>query len=194
MSMRSEPPERLTFGSVVEGVLRHGLPGPLGPALKERLRLIGVDVERPLLPAYPVGLWVHCLRAIAEEVYPQLPLEQAFRQLGARTTEGYGHTVIGRAALVLARMLGPRRTMLRIPQLLEATDNWSRCEVLERGPCHFELRHNGDLDICGYLEGVFECLLRQVGARDPQVRELERGDGHTRYELRWGEALRPAAG
>ena len=153
-----------------------------------------MDVERPLLPAYPLALWVHCLRAIAEEVYPGLPLEQAFRQLGARTTEGYGHTVMGRAALVLARMLGPRRTVLRVPQLLEGTDNWSRTEVLERGPCHFELRHNGDLGLPGYLEGVFETLLRHVGAKDAQVRVLERGNGHTRYELRWGEGLRPAAG
>jgi uncharacterized protein (TIGR02265 family) len=185
---RPEPPERLTYGSVVEGLVHHGLGGQVSPALKARLRLIGVDVQRPLLPAYPVKVWEHCLWAIIEDVYPGLPPEQAFRALGARMTDGYGRTLVGRAALVLARMLGPRRTVLRLPQLLATTDNWSRPEVLERAPCHFELRLNDDLDLPGYLEGIFETLLRQAGAGAPRVRVLEKGRGSTLFELKWGEA------
>jgi len=177
----------MTYGSVVEGLLQHGLGGQLSPELKARLRLIGVDVERPLLPAYPVKLWEHCLWAIIEDVYPGLPAERAFRALGSRMTEGYGHTLLGRAMLVLARMLGPRRTLLRLPQLLAATDNWSRPLLLERAPCHFELRINDDLDLPGYMEGIFEALLRQAGASHPRVQVLEKGSGGTLLELKWGE-------
>jgi uncharacterized protein (TIGR02265 family) len=181
----------MTYGSVVEGLLHHGLGGQVSPRLEARLHLIGVDVGRPLLPAYPVKVWMHCLWAIIEEVYPDLPPEQAFRTLGVRTTEGYGKTLVGRAVLVLARMLGPRHTLLRLPQLLASTDNWSRPEMLERGPCHFELRLNSDLDAPGYLEGVFETLLRQAGAREPRVRVLEQGHGSTLFELKWGDAVTP---
>ncbi|HET9451657.1 MAG TPA: DUF2378 family protein [Aggregicoccus sp.] len=186
---RPEPAERMTYGSVVEGLLHHGLGGRVSPPLKARLHRIGVDVDRPLLPAYPVKVWVHCLWAIIEEVYPEQPPEQAFRTLGTHMTEGYGRTLVGRAVLVLARMLGPRRTLHRLPQMLAATDNWSRAEVVEKAPCHFELRLNDDLELPGYLEGTFETLLRQAGAREPRVRTLEKGGGSTLYELKWGEAL-----
>ncbi|WP_370458977.1 DUF2378 family protein [Aggregicoccus sp. 17bor-14] len=191
---RKEPRERLTYGSVVEGLLRHGLQGQVPPGLRARLQRIGVDVERPLLPAYPLPVWLHCLWAIIEELYPGQPPEQAFRALGARTTEGYSHTLVGRAIGVLTRMLGPRRTVLRIPQLLASTDNWSRVEVLERGPCHFELWHNAALGTPGYLEGVLEALLREAGAKEPRARALELGEAHTLYELRWGDGLTRAPG
>ncbi len=181
----------MTYSSVVEGLLQHGLGGLVSPALRRRLSLIGLDVDRPLLPASPVKLWVHCLWAIIEDVYPGLPPEQAFRALGARTTEGYGKTVMGRAMLVLARMLGPRRVMQRLPQLLASADNWSRPEVLERGPRHFELRLNDDLELPGYVESVVETLLLQVGARNPRARMLERAHGGTLYEIEWDEAARP---
>ena len=72
-------------------------------------------------------------------------------------------------------------------QLLAATDNWSRPEVLERAPCRFELRINGDLDLPGYLEGILEALLRQAGATNPRGRMLEQGGGSTLVELTWGE-------
>jgi hypothetical protein len=156
---RPEPAERLVYASVVEGLLRHGLQGQLTPRLKERLRQIGVDVDRPLLPAYPVPLWFYCLRAIVDEVYPGQPLEPAFRDLGTRMTEGYGRTVLGRALYMLARLQGPRRMVLRLPQ---------------------------------YAEGIIEALLRLAGAREPQVRVLERASGSTRYDIRWGEAVTSA--
>ncbi|MBF5043411.1 DUF2378 family protein [Aggregicoccus sp. 17bor-14] len=182
---RPEPSERLVYASVVEGLLRHGVQEPLPLVLKERLRHIGVDVDRPLLPAYPVPMWMHCLRAVAEELYPGEPLERALRALAVRHAEGYGHTVVGHALYAVARMMGPRRMVHRLPHLLASGDNYTRAELLELAPAHYELRMNSEVDMPGYAEGLMEALLGLSGAREPQVQELERGDGHTRFSLRW---------
>jgi uncharacterized protein (TIGR02265 family) len=186
---RPEPAERLVYASVVEGLLRHGLEGRPTARLKERLRQIGVDVERPLLPAYPVPLWFYCLRAIIEELYPGRDPEAAFRDLGARMTAGYGSTLVGRALYLLARLLGPRRMVLRLPHMLASGDNYTNAEVVERGPCHYEMRMNSAVEAPGYAEGIIEALLRLSGAQAPRVRVLEKGHGSTLFELQWGEAL-----
>ena len=189
---RPEPAERLVYASVVEGLLRHGLQDQLTPRLKERLRQIGVDVERPLLPAYPVPVWFHCLRAILDEVYPGVPPEPAYRDLGARMTAGYGRTLVGRALYMLARLQGPRRMVLRLPQMLGSGDNYTRAELVERAPCHFEMRMNSVVEAPGYAEGIIEALLRLAGAQGPRVCVLEKGGGSTLYDIRWGEAVTSA--
>ena len=186
---RPEPAERLVYASVVEGLLRHGLEGRLTPRLKERLRHIGVDMDRPLLPAYPVPVWLHCLRATIDEVYPGMAPEAAYRDLGARMTAGYGRTLVGRALYVLARLQGPRRMVLRLPNMLASGDNYTNAEVVEKGPCHFEMRMNSVVEAPGYAESIMEALLRLSGAQGPRVRVLDRSRGHTLYGLEWGEAL-----
>jgi uncharacterized protein (TIGR02265 family) len=185
-SRRPEPPERLVYASVVEGLLRHGLrAGERTPRLTARLRQIGVDVERPLLPAYPVTTWFHCMWAVIEEVYPGLPPEQAFRLLATRHAEGYGSTVVGRALYVVARMLGPRRMAQRLPDMLASGDNYTHAEVVERGAGDYEMKMNSEVHAPGYAESLIEALLRLSGAHSPQVQVLSRGNGSTLYALRW---------
>jgi uncharacterized protein (TIGR02265 family) len=87
----------------------------------------------------------------------------------------------------VARMLGPRRMAHRLPQLLASGDNYTRAELLELGPAHYELRMNSEVDVPGYPEGLMEALLRLAGAREPHVQEVERGSGHTRFALRWAD-------
>ena len=54
---RPEPAERLNFPNSIEAVVNHVLKGKLTPRLKELLRGEGVDLDRPLRPAYPADAW-----------------------------------------------------------------------------------------------------------------------------------------
>lgn len=179
--------ERLVYIQVVEGLLQHGLRGRISPRLRLRLRQAGIDVDRPLMPAYPVTQWMHCLRIVAEESWPGVPLEQAFRNLASAHVEGYGQTLIGRAVYGVMRLLGPRRLVQRLPQTLRATDNYTEALLTERGPTTYELRMNSVLDCPGYSEALFEGLLRMGGGESPHVRILSIEDGHTTYLLTWTE-------
>jgi len=167
---RSVPLEQqLVYSQVVEGLLEHGLHGRVTLRLKARLKQAGLDLDRPLLPAYPVPMWKGCLAIIAEEAWPGLPREQAFRQLAEAHVEGYGRTLMGRAAFGVMRLLGPRRLVMRLPQTLRANDNDTEAELVARGPTTYELWVNSVLDAPGYAEALFEALLRIGGAQAPRV-------------------------
>lgn len=182
-----KPEERVIFSSVVEGLLRHGLKGQVTPRLKERLRMAGLELDRPLLPAYPLNLWRHCLNLIAEELYPGVPRPEAFRRLATRHVEGYGSTLFGRAMYRILRLLGPRRVMLRMPETLRSTDNYTEARLVEKGPGAFELHLNSALDAPGYAETLFEGLLRLAGAQQPHAQLVHQDAEATTYLLTWKE-------
>lgn len=189
--MKTPPPvrleERVVFAPVVEGLIRHGLQGYVSPRLRERLRLAGLELDRPLLPAYPVPMWMNCLRILVEELYPGVPQEEGFRRLATRHVEGYGHTLFGRAVYRVMRLLGPRRMVQRLPQTLRGTDNYTEADLVEVSPREFEMRMNSVFDSPGYVEGLFEALLRVTGAESPQVVKTQVEATHTTYRLTWTE-------
>ncbi len=182
---RPEPAERLVFSTVVEGLLKHGLGGDLPPALKERLKAEGLDVERPLLPAYPVKVWQSCLYQIVAHYSPQLGREEAFRKLGRQMADGYAHTLLGRALYGLMRLIGPNRSLKRMAQNLGSSDNYTNVTLTELSPSEFEMKMNSKLEIRGYAEGIFEAMLETAGARAVSVQESARSDADTTYRIRW---------
>lgn len=193
MKVRKPVPleHRLVYVQVVEGLLQHGLQGNVSPRLKQRLRQVGVDLDRPLLPAYPVPVWMHCLNVIAEETYPGMPREEAFRKLAEAHVLGYGRTVIGRAVYGVMRLLGPRRMVQRMPQTLRATDNYTEVELVERGPTTYEMKMNSVAvaELPGYVESLFESMLRVGGAESPKVTRLhvDPEAPSSTYQLTWTE-------
>ncbi|MFL5354662.1 MAG: DUF2378 family protein [Archangium sp.] len=179
--------DRKVLAQVVEGLLRHGVGERVTPRLRERLRQVGLDLDRPLLPAYPVEKWVHCLHVIVEELYPGLPREEAFRQLAAAHVEGYGQTLVGRALLRLLKLLGPRRTVRQMVQALRSSDNYTEVELTELGPGRYELWMNSTLDAPGYAESLFVSFLRVSGAEEPHATRVRRDEESTVYLLTWTE-------
>ncbi|WP_255442408.1 DUF2378 family protein [Corallococcus sp. Z5C101001] len=177
--------ERQVYVQVVEGLLQHGLRGQLSPRLRERLRQAGVDLDRPLLPLYPVPLWARCLHIVIEEVYPGLPRTEAFSRLAHAHVEGYGATLLGRAVMGVMRVLGPTHVVRRLPEVLRGTDNYTEVTLTERGPAHYELELNSVMDAPGYTEALFEALLGAGGAKAPRATKLHEGEGRTVLSLTW---------
>ncbi|PTL79880.1 DUF2378 family protein [Vitiosangium sp. GDMCC 1.1324] len=177
----------MVFVQVVEGLLRHGVGERVTPRLRERLRQVGLDLDRPLLPAYRAVMWHRCLHIIVEEVYPGLQREEAFRQLAAHHVEGYGQTLVGRALMRLLRLLGPRRTVYQMAQALRASDNYTEVRLTQLGPCSYEMWMNSVLDTPGYAEALFVGFLRASGAEEPRASIVRKEEESTTYVLTWTE-------
>ena len=79
--------EQVLFSTAVESLYRQALKGRLSEVLKLRLRHAGLDLNRPLLPAYPRKVWVRSLELTAEELYPGLEREEAMERLGQRPAQ-----------------------------------------------------------------------------------------------------------
>ena len=178
--------DRLVYGEVMEGLLQHGLRGQVSLRLRERLRQLGMNVDQPP-SSFPVLQWLQCLRVIVEETFPGIPTEEGFRRLARQHVEGYSRTLLGRATIRVMRLLGPRRMVLRLPNVLGSTDNYTTGVVVERGPSTFELAINSSLQPPGYTESLLETLLAGCGAEEPHVKVLQSSEDSTTYQLTWKE-------
>jgi uncharacterized protein (TIGR02265 family) len=178
--------DRLVYSEAVEGLIKYGLGGHVPSRLRERLGDLGLDVDR-LPSTFPVVAWVKCLSVITEELFPALPRDEAFRRLARQHVDGYSRTLMGRATLRVMRLLGPRRMMQRLVDMLAAMDNYTTGAVVERGPSAFELSLNSDLQPVAYAESVFESILGACGAEQPQAKRLEGREEGATYLLTWRE-------
>lgn len=103
----------LVDGSVLESIAR--LHQPSG-AFKDELRAVGFDVDRPEM-RYPSGILLAMLDVCAKHRYPDLPREDAHRQIGQKFVALFFGTFLGKVAGTLLHALGVKRFLLRLPKV-----------------------------------------------------------------------------
>lgn len=178
-------PQRVVFAHAVEALFTRAFrQGEVTVRCRERLRRVGIDLDRPLLPCYPHAVWQAALEVAVVELFPALPRADGYRELGRRMVFGYEGTVIGRAIVTLARIAGPRRTLLRVQQNLRSATNYVDSRLVEHGPTDYTLWINSHVHPA-YHQGVFEAMLEIIGQRGHEVvAEKVDADGVT-YRIRW---------
>jgi len=113
--MAAAPAEPVVYDAAVEGVFLRGLVGQVTPALSAKLRELGLDLDQKLRPTYPREAWSRMLEVTVAELFPSVSRQEGFRRLGELAVNGIGNTMIGKVLVQMARLMGPRRSMLRLP-------------------------------------------------------------------------------
>ncbi len=192
----SEPVEEpIVFGSGVEA-LRNALERHLTPALREELLHAGFDLNK-VMPAYPMDQWVDALRIVARHLAPQLPEHDQYVHLGRQFMKGFVSTAVGKAALAISRVIGPRRTLLRMGRNFKQATNYIETQTSEVAERELHLRiytHDRFLGktrdrstlVTDYRRGVLEAVLELIhveGTVDITDVHPERQD--VTFRLRW---------
>jgi uncharacterized protein (TIGR02265 family) len=173
------------FDHVVEGLFQRSLGKKLSAAGRANLKVAGLDLEKPLRPAYPFLEYVGFLEIAARDVYPDKSMQDAMFELGAGFLDGYLDTLMGRAILNFAKLLGPARAIRRSGRTWRQGNNFTQVEVIERNETCFELRFNVVGPYPEHTQGALYGALRVNEDLDVEVKLLERvGDGAT-YLLSW---------
>lgn len=174
------------YAHTVEGLFFKTVRPRITPGLKEKLQLLGLDLDGK--PAdLPRDKWVEALRLAATELFPSRDIEDSYRQLGRALIEGYANTLIGKSVISVLKLLGPGRAVQRMEKTLRSGNNYIEARIEQKGPAEFE----GWLNECngnpGYVIGVLEAALMHTGAKD--VRVTHSGfDGHSvNLHIRWAE-------
>ena len=183
-SPRPAEPE-VIFDNAFEGLFGIALKGRLTPRLKERLRAIGVDLDRKLNPAYPRDTWKEALTIAREEIFPQFPVGEGMREVGKTVVNGYAETLMGRALASMVRLLGPKRTLARMTKNLRTASNFNDTRFVDLGPTQAEIWVNEGRIHPEYLAGLLEAALRYAGAASPQVTVLAANSEGVTYSARW---------
>lgn len=152
--------------------LRNGLQQRFTPALLDEVASVGVDLRR-IVPAYHMDVWCDALRVLGRHLEGNVADDERYMRLGASFMRGYVSTPIGVAALAMCRLIGPRRTLLRMGRNFKQATNYIESEVRETGPHELHLHiytHERFLSrtrdrsslVPEYRRGVLEEILRLI--------------------------------
>jgi uncharacterized protein (TIGR02265 family) len=162
---------QFVFNHTVQGLFSRTFPDGVPPELKAQLRAVGVDLDKPLLPAYPTTTWSRCIELGAQAAFPGERREVAWRKLGERMIDGYKDSMIGKAMFSMLQVLGPRRTLQRAQKNFRTGNNYSEVRVSDVSPTEMELWFNETDDVRRHFTvGLVLAGMRAGGAEEPQVR------------------------
>lgn len=176
---------KLIFDTAIEGLFLKALAGRLTPALVVELRRAGVDVEKPLLPAYPFEVWHAALHATVQALWPALPVNEGYRQLGRTLVLGYRETLIGRALEGIARLIGPERMLARMDKNIRGGDNHTRVTFsrVEKGVARLDVTDTTAYPT--YFCGIFEAAAELAGAKEVKAEVVTPHPPGALIEVRW---------
>jgi uncharacterized protein (TIGR02265 family) len=136
--MSEQTPEPVVFGTAIEA-MRNALKDALTPALRAQLKDRGVDLDK-VHPAYPMDTWTDIIRVVAAAVMPDVPEHERYVLLGRRFMRGFAETAVGLAARQLGRLIGVRRTLLRMGRNFKQASNYLETEITEVSANELRLR------------------------------------------------------
>lgn len=167
-----------------------GLHGKIPLTLKEQLRREGLDLDRKLLPAYPVETWARCVGLTAKALYPDKPEVEAWRLLGERHIEGFHETMLGRALFGVLRLLGPKRRLARMRQSFRAGNNYQEVRLTDVSPTEMDVWLNERGMLRYFKLGILHGSARAAG--DPNAMAVVKNfdDEGVTYRISWPEPVR----
>jgi uncharacterized protein (TIGR02265 family) len=174
--------EKLIFAQTVEGLLR--ALGPLNEQDRRALKALGFDVDKRLLPGYPLEQFVALIDFAGEKLAPGTGQVEQAALLGRRFMDGYQQTMVGRAMVAAMRMIGPWRTLERLSNKFRTGNNFSQTSITRLGPTEAELWVN-HASRPGWYVGLVARGLELAGASDVNVAVISGGDEGGRFHVRW---------
>jgi len=177
----------VVFTQTVEGVIRALGRAPTDPE-KRALRELGIDLDRPLEPAYPAVAFAKAVEFVARARSPGLSEAEAYRELGERFFEGYTQTLIGRATGQVLKVIGVRRSLARMERSFRNGNNYMRSHSEDLGSGRVRLYFDHILEQPEYLRGIVLSGGRYVGAKAFVVDLVESGPNRCVLEVRWDES------
>lgn len=174
--------EKLIFAQTIEGFVR--ALGPLNEQARAKLRSCGIDVDKRLLPAYPLEQFLAALDYAGAAVAPSKSKEDQARELGRRFMEAYQETMIGRAMVAGMRVIGPWRTLERLSNKFRTGNNFSETKLTRLGATEAELWCN-QVSRPGWYSGIVTRGLELSGAKAVEVTLISHDDSGGRFHVRW---------
>lgn len=180
--------DRLEFDASVDGLFRGALGANEDLALAKALRDAGLDLSRKLPPAVPAHDFYRWMKIAASHRFPRMSEAEACAAVGELAVEkGLTSTLLGRALLQAIRVLGVRRSLLRIGRALRNGNNYIVANVVELGPLSIQIELEPVVAPPSYYEGVLRAGTMVLGARDVVVTTSAPVGEKVTYVVEWKE-------
>ncbi len=180
------PQEKVVFDFAMESMLRMLGRKPT-PSEVAELVALGVDPSKPLKPAYTAETMVAAVDWMAKRKWPTLPPDEAQYQLGrAYLLEGYSQTLMGKAVVGMARVIGPHRILERMSRNFRTATNFTETKLTQKAPTTYELWFSPNWRP-NYYRGIIHSGLEMVGVKSPEVVLISHKGTETIFRISWKE-------
>jgi uncharacterized protein (TIGR02265 family) len=123
--------EPVVFGAAIDG-MRKALGKRFTPELKSTLLKAGIDFDK-VLPAYSLESWILVVRTLGDALAADAAPDDRYQSLGRLFMQGFVQTPIGFAALAAGKLLGVKRTLLRMGRNFRTASNYIETECTQVG-------------------------------------------------------------
>lgn len=171
------------FGQSVEALWKSCGPSP-GPAIVKAFTDSGIDITKKLAVAYSAEQYAALMARLAEARFPEAGPDERFLLLGRAFIEGYQQTMIGRALLRLLSVIGPRRVLLQTTRSFRSANNYSRADVKELEPRHFQMVVS-PVNHPGWHVGIVTAGLQVAGAKNVKMELASRQGDEATFDITW---------
>lgn len=178
--------ERLMFSQVIEAVFIKGLGDKITPSLRAEIKKAGIDLAK-LQPAYPVEVMEKACKAVVPTLFPGMTEAEAFFQLGMVSMRGYSDTLLGKALIQILKLIGVRRSLLRMHTSMRGGNNFLDTSSTVLAGNSIELRFSDVHGMPSFYQGIIEEGGRMAHAKSIRVTTVEgQPPGHT-FRVEWDE-------
>ena len=153
-----------------------------GPALAE-LKAAGFDPDR-LETSYPLSLFRKSEEIVRRHLFPTRTSAQVYWELGRRTMQGFGSTLVGKVITVGIPLLGPARYLRRIPDHAKVGGLDMTVTPVPVGEREYRLEFRKTLVTPEYAAGLIEVGLELARVK-PTIRPERVGDTGFDLHIRW---------
>lgn len=175
----------LVFGNSVESLFQNALGHRLTPRCLERAREAGIDLARKPEAFYPRAVFYACVRAVAEELFPDRDLDGRMYEMGKAFMQGFERTSMGRATLEAMRAGGPRRALEKLALSFRAANNYMKVDFVEHGPKDVEVSLSQTSGAPGFFEAVLAEVLAITGGKNGEIHRKVDDGALCVFTVRW---------
>jgi uncharacterized protein (TIGR02265 family) len=162
--------ERYIYGVAVEAFFLRSMSGRLDDATRAALRETGIDVDAPLLAAYPATVFHRAVRIAACAAYPGVGDEEALFRAGLDHIDAFVQTYPGKMMLALARQIEPRTILEYTATFIRLGNNFTEARVRSLGPARVEIWMNDVGDVPDWYRGIIARGLERSLVKGSEVR------------------------
>lgn len=179
-------PERLWFSTVIEAIFVKGMGEKITPRLKEEIKKAGIDLNK-LAPAYPVEQVYKACKVVMPVLFAGMSEAEALHQLGVSSMRGYTETLLGKALMQILKLIGVRRSLLRMHTSMRSGNNFLETSSTVLSENCIELRFSDVSGMPSFYQGIIEEGGRMAHAKNLRVKTVASDPpGHT-FRVEWDD-------
>lgn len=123
------PDTHLVFAATIDVLFRKTLASFITPDVTEGIRAAGIDLSKPLVPAYPIRVFDDAMEVVAVRGMQHLQKSEAMRCIGELQVESFTQTFLGKATFQFLKLLSRDRFADRLARSFRQANNYVETRV-----------------------------------------------------------------